>query len=351
MEQKRKIKKLNSEELAYFCNQLVLVLKSGINLNDGLIMMLDDTKDPLSEKLLKQLSEAVSDQKSLYTALSETDAFSEYFISMVKIGEMSGHLEKVLEGLSVHYLREANLKSSVKSAVLHPVLLLIIMSAVVAVLLIKVLPIFKDVFMQISSQLGDTSSSAIEFASDIGKVVLIVVGVIILLIFALYFISFSQKGKKFLYSFFSKLFFFRNLTEKMSISRFSSAMYLLLSSGFDSSEALDLGSNVIDNPAVKSKITACQEKVKNREAFAIAICETELFPPLYSQMIRISYKSGMLDSVWGQISEKYDNDVNESLNNMVSFIEPLLVGALTVIIGVILVSVLLPLLTVMSSIG
>lgn len=351
MKQKEKFKKLKSEELAYFCTQLSLVLKSGINLNDGLIMMLDDAKDPLSVNLISQISESINEQKPLYVSLEETDTFPKYFISMIKIGEVSGHLENVLEGLSVHYLRESNLKNSIKSAVMHPVLLLIIMSIVVSILLIKVLPIFNDVFVQINSQFSDASSSAIQFASQTGTVVLFIIGFIILLLLILYIFSFSQKGKKMLFSMFSKLFVFKGLTEKISISRFSSAMALMLSSGFNISEALSLGRDVISNPTIKTKVTACQEKVDNQEPFAKAITDVELFPPLYSQMIRISYKSGMLDSVWSQISDKYDNDVNDSLNNIVSFIEPLLVGILTIIIGVILISVLLPLMGVMSSIS
>ena len=283
MKQRDKRRQLNAEELAYFCTQLALVLKSGINLNDGLVMMLDEAKDDFSVSLLSKIAESVNSEKPLFVALEESKCFSKYFISMVKIGEMSGHLERVLEGLSVHYLREANLKSSVKSAVLHPVILLTLMAFVVSVLLIKVLPIFKNVFLQISSQFSNASSSAISFASQAGIVVLCLIGVILLLFLILYIISFSKKGKNFIFSMFSRLMIFKGITEKISISRFSSAMYLMLSSGFDISEALSLGVNVVSSPTVKEKIELCQEKVNNQESFAKAITDVAIFPPFYSQ--------------------------------------------------------------------
>ncbi len=351
MIKKEKVHMLDSEELAYFCTQLSLILKSGINMNDGLIMMLDDTKDAASINLLSMISDSINAQKQLHVALNETKVFPEYFISMIKIGEASGHLDNVLDGLAQHYNRETNIKNAVKNAVMHPVLLLVLMSVVVAVLLIKVLPIFKDVFVQINSQVGDSSSMAIGFATQTGVVVLFIIGFIILFFLGLYLFSLNVKGRKMLYGLFSKLFFFRGIFEKISISRFSSAMHLMLSSGFDTANALSLGQNVITSPAIKTKVSQCETKVRNNESFSKALTEVNLFPPIYTQMIRISYKSGMLDDVWGQISEKYDNEVNDTLNNIVSFIEPLLVGILTIIIGVILISILLPLMGVMSTIG
>ncbi len=351
MKKNETFKPLSKEELAYFCTQLTLIMKSGINLNDGLVMMMDDTKDPLSAALISKISASINDQKQLYVSLEETHAFPDYLVSMIKIGEASGHLESVLEGLSAHYMQEANLRTSIKNAIMHPLLLLLLMSAVVSVLLIKILPIFKDVFVQISSQLNNASSTAIQFATQAGVIVLIIIGAILLLILAMFVMSFSIKGKALLIKLFSRVFYFRGLSEKISIARFSSAMSLMLSSGFDNNEALSLGKNVVTNPRIKAKITTCEEKLDKNESFAKAITESDLFPPIYSQMIRISYKSGMLDDVWNQIADKYDNEVNDSLDNLVSFIEPLLVGVLTVVIGVILISVLLPLMGIMSSIG
>ncbi len=346
---KKKIKPFKSEELAYLCNQLSLILRSGISLNDGLVMLLDDVEDNYSRDIINQLSDSVNDQKSLYSSMQDVGVFPPYMISMIKIGESSGHLENVLTGLSEHYLREANLKSSIKSAILHPAILLVIMSAVIAVLIVKVLPVFKDAFVQIGAQYSSATSNAVKFASNAGIIVLIIIGCILAFALIMFAISYNAKGKKFLYSLFSKVFFLKGLSEKMSIAKFASATYLMLSSGFDNSESLSLSKEVVTNTKIKSKITECEKKVANHETFSGAIVESKIFPALYSQMIKISYKSGAIDDVWHQIANKYEEDVNSSLDNMVSFIQPVMVGFLTIIIGVILVSVLLPLMGIMTT--
>ena len=348
---KNKIKPFKSEELAYLCNQLSLILRSGISLNDGLVILLDDVEDSYSSEIITQLSESVNNQKSLYASMEDVGVFPQYMISMVKIGESSGHLENVLSGLSEHYLREANLKTSVKSAVLHPVILLVIMSAVIAVLIVKVLPVFKDAFIQIGAQYSSATSNAVKFASNAGMIVLIIIGCILALSLILFAISYSKKGKKFLYSLFSKMFFLKGLSEKMSIAKFASATYLMISSGFDNAESLSLSKEVVSNPKIKSKVIECEEKVANHETFSNAIIESKIFPSLYSQMIKISYKSGAIDDVWHQIADKYDDDVNSYLDNLVSFIQPIMVGFLTIIIGIILISVLLPLMGIMTAIS
>jgi len=351
MKTPNRIKPLKSEELAYFCTQLALILKSGVNLNDGLLMLLDDTEDASALNLISKIIETIELEKPLFVALENTGAFSNYFISMVKIGEITGHLDDVLSGLASYYERESNIKAAIKGAIMHPLILLFMMSAVIGILILKVLPIFKQVFIQLGSQMSSTSAAAIEFASSTGMFVLCAIGIIILSFVVFYIISFSAKGKFFIYNFFSKFIVFKSLLEKLSICYFSSAMSLMLSSGVETSEALDLGAEVVSNKKLATKIAVCQEKVRNHEPFAQAITEVGIFPLLYSQMIKISYKTGALDTIWGEVAKRYDDDVSDSLNNIVSFIEPLLVGILSIIIGVILISVMLPLMSIMSSLG
>lgn len=346
---KKKAKPFSSEELAYFCNQLALILKSGISLSDGLVMLMDDTKDSYSKSIVKSVCESVNDQQSLFSSLENTKAFPAYMISMIKIGETSGHLENVLQGLSEHYLRESDIRSSVKSAILHPVMLLIIMSCVVAVLLIKVLPIFRDVFSQLDTSLADKTSSSMGFATTTGVVALIIVAVILILIAVLYISSFTVKGRKFLSRLFSKVFFLKGLSRKMSVAQFSSAMYLMLSSGFEITQALTLSQEVIHDDYVKGKVSECLEKVNQNETLADAVADTKLYPELYNQMLKISCKSGSIDDVWQQIADRYDADVNNSLESAVSFIEPFLVALLTIIIGAVLISVLVPLMGIMTA--
>lgn len=345
------VKALNAEELSYFCTQLALILKSGVTLRDGLCILLDDTIDERAVSLLSQLSTVIDDEKPLYIAMESTGSFSPYFINMVKIGEITGRLDDVLESLATYYDREANLKVSLKGAIMHPLILLLMMSAVVGILILKVIPIFNQVFVQLGAQMHATASATIEFASTTGIIIISLIGALVVIFSVLAVLSINPTGKSFVFKLLSNFTAFRNLLEKVSLSRFCAAMSLMLSSGVETSEALELGAGVLNYKPTSEKVLKCYEKVKHHEPFAQAVTEVGIFPPLYSQMIKISYKSGALDAVWKKISNRYDEDVTDSLNSLVSIIEPLLVGVLSIIIGVILISVMLPLMGVMSSLS
>ena len=107
-----RIKPLSSEELTYFSSQLSLILKSGVNLSDGLMMLLDDTESEKAKNLITKISEVVNNENPLFVALEITGVFSSYYISMVKIGELTGHLDNVLDGLAIYYERDFNMKNA-----------------------------------------------------------------------------------------------------------------------------------------------------------------------------------------------------------------------------------------------
>lgn len=345
------IKPLNSEELTYFSSQLSLILKSSVNLSDGLSMLLEDNENEKAKSLIFKILETVNSEKPLYMALESTGVFSTYYISMVRIGELTGKLDEILDGLAIYYERESGLKNSIKGAVIHPLILIFMMSIVIGILVLKVIPIFKQVFLQLGADMPASSVSAIEFSTSTGVVMLCAIGVIILLLLMFYLLSFFPKVKLALIGFLSNFILFRGLIEKISISNFSSAMSFMIISGIESSKALELSMSVISNKKLEGKILSCHKKVLEHIPFANAIAEVGIFPSLYAQMIKISYKTGSIDVVWKEISKQYDDDVTVSLNNLVSFIEPLLVGLLSIVIGVILISVMLPLMGVMSSLG
>ncbi len=345
------IKQLTADELTFFCTQLSLILKSGVTIRDGLVMLIDDSPSPSAIKLLTDIVRQVENKKPLYAALESTKMFSPYFLNMVKIGELTGRLDSVFDGLAVYYQRESNLKNAIKGAIMHPLILLLMMSVVVAILILKVIPIFRDVFLQLGSQMSSASAAAIEFASTTGIVVLSVVGSVIVITLLLFLLTKFKKGKAFFFSAISHISYFGKLLERIAVSRFSSAMSLMMSSGVDTLDSLELTKGVISNKKVTGQIEKCFEKVKNHVPFSQAVIEVGLFPSLFAQMIKISYKAGSLDEVWHYISKKYDDDISDNLNNIVSFIEPLMVGVLSVIIGVILIAVMLPLMGIMSSLG
>ena len=143
----------------------------------------------------------------------------------------------------------------------------------------------------------------------------------------------------------------RRLADKIDSARFASVMSMMLSSGYDTSEALELIPGIITGRRMIDKIDRCRKAVADGKPFPTALEQAQLFPGIYGSMVRVGTKTGNLDTVMKQLAERYSGDVDESVNKAVALIQPAMVAVLSIIIGAILLSIMLPLMGIMSSIG
>ena len=342
---------LAASDISLFCSQTALILKAAIPMQDGMAAIQENIDSLEGKQLLKEIENSIAENGSLYTALSKTGAFPSYMVNMVNIGEKSGKLDNVMEALALYYDREDTLKKRVKSAVLYPFILILMMAAVIAILVIKVLPIFNQVFQDLGSDVSTSSAAVMSVGIAIGKYAFVVILVLAVLVVVGIIFAKTKKGAEVFTDLLSSFAVTRKLSGKIAAARFASVMSMLISSGYDTSEALDLVPKVMNNKTVISKIEKCKAGISAGSSFAQAITDAHMFPGIYSSMIHIGAKTGNLDTVMEKLAGLYDEDVDTSINNAVSVIEPVMVGVLSVIIGSILLSVMLPLMGIMSSIG
>ena len=128
-------------------------------------------------------------------------------------------------------------------------------------------------------------------------------------------------------------------------------MTLMIKSGVDTTESLEYVQDVIISKKIKQKISRCYQDVLDNKGFVESIINEKIFPSMCNQMLKVSYKSGAYEKAWEKISKQYEKDVNESLSDIVQSIEPFMVTIMTIVIGAILISVMLPLMGIMTSIG
>jgi type IV pilus assembly protein PilC len=139
--------------------------------------------------------------------------------------------------------------------------------------------------------------------------------------------------------------------KKITAYRFSSAMSLLLNSGMNVDSSIDMLLDIVEEPVLKNKIQLCKDSMKSGESFLDSVNKLSLFNSMQMQMLRMGQKIGEMDVVMNKLTDIYENEAEQAINNTVSLIEPMLVGILSVLIGMILISVMLPLMNIMSSIG
>ncbi|MEI8216909.1 MAG: type II secretion system F family protein [Eubacteriales bacterium] len=347
IKRQKRSKQLTARELSVFCDQISIILKSGLPLHHGLGLLCENVSDSWLQGILKFIANDVTDNKTLYSAIQNTGAFPEYVGNMINIGSESGKLDDAMQALSEFYSREADLKENIKSAVVYPTILILMMTLVMMVLSIKVLPIFSEVFKSLGTTMSPFAVNIMNIGMALGKYSFIILGILALILLIIFISSKTEKGLKFFSGFLSR----GKLSEKISLSRFTSSMAMMLASGLDTEHAMELSTSVIGNTHIKEKVNSSILLIKNNTSFIDALYKSDLFPNFAISMISLGFKAGSLDIVMKKVADSYEEEVQSHLVKRVSLIEPISVGVLSVLVGIILISVMLPLMGVMSQIG
>ena len=345
----KRISRIPSEDISLFCMQTALILRSAIPLQDGLSAIGEGLPES-GRQLLEGVEARYLETGSFSEALGAAGAFPEYMVHMVEIGEKAGKLEEVMTSLGEYYQRDAQLKKQIRSAVAYPMVSVLLMTAVIGVLVIKVLPIFRSVFESLGTGTGATEA-VLRAGSGFGMGALFFLCAVIVLAAAGLAISGAEKGKALFAKLFASLRPTRRLSRKISAARFASVMSMLLSSGYHTEEALELIPSVLPDPVMAGKVRKLRERLEAGESISDAIQAEEIFPGLHARMVGIGFRTGALDEVMKRLAGLYEEEANDAIQAAVGVIEPVMVGILSLVIGAILLSVMLPLLGIMSAIG
>ncbi|MBQ8279791.1 MAG: type II secretion system F family protein [Roseburia sp.] len=336
-------KLLGNLEIAAFCEQVAMVISAGIPAYEGISILMADAVDKETEDLLRRIYEPLEIGSTFHDALAESKAFPQYVLDMVEIGELSGKLEDVLHSLNLYYEREESIKSSIKSAVTYPLIMIAIMVTVVLVLVAKVLPIFNQIYTELGSGLTGFPLVMMHFSNALNTYAPVVLTFIILLVIATFLYTRTNSFRLFIQR--------QRLAMNTASSRFANCMTMAISSGLDTSQGLDMAERLVDNPYMKARIQKCKELVEEGFSFADAILATKIFTKTYATLLNIGFRTGSLEKVMDKIFREYEDNIDYEINRFVSRLEPALVIVLSVIIGFILLSFLLPLIGIMASIG
>ena len=345
------MKKLTPDETSYFCEQLAQMRGAGMQLGDGLEILCEDLDDKRIMTVCKALRTRLNNGDTLAKAMEQSGVFPEYSIKMARIGEMTGQLENVLNGLSEYYADRAEIRRTVRSAVLHPMMLLVMMMVVIIVLVTLVMPMFGDIFRQFDSSVTAAVQQSMDTAYMIGAVILVVLPVIIILAALIALLSYIPAFKRGSNAFLAAFPFTRRMSRRFSLAKISGAMSMMVSAGIAPDEMLDYAATLIDDKKLAKTLRKCREKVLGGEYFADVISTSGIFPAMYSRSLKIAYSSGAFEQSWKKLSEKCTDSAMETAAGLVSFIEPAIVILLTTMIGAILLSVMIPLMNIMSVMG
>jgi type IV pilus assembly protein PilC len=349
----RKISFISLDEKIGFVENLGIMLKAGIAISKALQILVKQSKNLRFKNVLSEVYSKVEAGKSLSDALSDyPNVFSDIVINMIRVGELSGNLEKSLEYLSIQLHREADLKSKVKGAMIYPSVIVSAMFLIGLFLAIFVLPKLTSIFKDFGSDLPVTTKIVMaiaDFMSAHGITCIIGLGVFIGL-----FIAFlrSETGQRALDYFLLHFMIINPIVKKINLARFSRILSSLLKSGVPIVQGLDVSSNSMGNVYYKELVAGAASDVKLGKSLTDSLGkDTKLFPVLVVQMLQVGEESGTVQEILEQLAMHYEEEVDSTMSNMSSVIEPLLLLFIGVVVGFLAMALIAPIYSISQNIS
>jgi len=335
-----------------FCSELAMLLDAGLTSSDSIQILQEDESSKESRAVMQTIYDSLMMGNQFSAALIETAVFPKYMIHMVEVGEKTGRLVQTLNALSEYYERQTRLSVTIKNSILYPAILLILMIVVVLILIVQVLPIFNDIFSRLGTQMDPFAVRLMQFGGWLGSAavgIALVIGALFVLILTMWLVpairnSISQA--------FSNKFGGKGIFGKIASSRFVFAMTLGMASGLDTAESINIAAAVSGgSKAVDDKHKKCVNLMDSGKTLSESLCGAGILSLQDGKMLSVGSISGKADLAMAEIARRSDVDVRDSIDRIVGRIEPTLVILSSVVVGVILLSVMLPLMGIMTSIG
>jgi type IV pilus assembly protein PilC len=333
-------------DLVLFTRQLSTMIEAGISLVQALTALYDQC-DPKRQRNLRHIISDVTTRVQGGETLNESIAkhprvFDRLFVSMVKAGECGGLLAEILDRLAGFLEASARLRKKVKSAMTYPVIVICIAFAITTFLIVKVVPIFGEIFKDFGSKLPAPTQFLIDVSDFMrGEWYYLLLGAGGL-IFGLRFFLRSSGGKKFADRWKLKLPIFGPLIHKICMSRFSRTFAQLIRSGVPILEVLDIVGGASGNHVIETSIKGVSDDVEKGDNLSVALSKKSIFPPMMLRMVAAGEATGKIDTMLEKMADFWDEEIEAMLDALTSLIEPLLIVFLGVIVGGIVIAMFLP---------
>lgn len=341
--QPNKTAPLDSDELSSLCWQLSLLCRSGVPWSDSAGLLLEDAQSPRLRAFLTRLQPPLTQGLPLSDALAQAGEMPDYLLRMVDIGQAAGRLDQVLSALAQYYRREAETRDALRRAVTYPSVMACLIALIFLVLVVWVLPVFSQVFAQVGAGASPfwatllTNGSAAQTAA-IGLAALLVVGAVALLVL-------FRRGK-------GHVLLTRGATaEAMARGRFASAMSLMLQSGLPLDEALERTDELLSGSPLEDRFRDCRGRMEAGEAFPKAVETSGVLNGLQAGLLSAGFRAGAADEAMEELARRCQSEADDRLDRLLSRFEYALVLVLCLCVGLVLLSVMLPLLGVLSALG
>ncbi len=344
-------KMLKPEELIAFCSEMSLYLRAGNPVPECFYIFLKQEKPYIPKSSVVELYSETEMGTSLFEAMTLTGIFPDHLLSMVDAGERTGHLEEVFRSLASYYEGRRRTVNNLRSAIIYPAILLVITILVVFVILPEVLPIYNQAFAELGGVMPPFTFVLISIASAVGGAHWYILGVLgaILAYFAAVMLVPKLRGAFIARS--RARFYKRPTGKKLNSAFFISLLSLGVSGGLDMGETMKMIEAGFSDRFGPNAVTACRMDIASGTGFAKAVENAGLLNSVDSSILETGIATGNTDVVLQELALRTQSEADEALERSVGRIEPAIVLVMAVVVGVVLISVMFPLLGIMSAIA
>jgi len=335
---------VKAKSLQIFSRQFATMIEAGLSVVQALVVLEDQTSDVALAEVVTQLRYDVEAGLMLSEAMARhPKVFSRLYVAMVEAGEAAGILDIVLDRVAMQIEKQETIKRRVKGAMIYPILVMVFATCVLAAMLLFLIPIFVKIFAQLHGNLPVLTKIVVWASNAFRSYWYVIIPVMIMTPFVFRWWKRTESGRqrwdRFLLRIPMKI---GDTARKVTMARFSRTLATLVAAGVDIIKALEITGSAAGNYVVESALVTVRESVHAGEGLSQPLSENDVFPPMVAQMMRIGEESGELQKMLDKIADFYEDEVDAAVASLTAIIEPLMMIFVGAIVGVIVISMYLP---------
>jgi type IV pilus assembly protein PilC len=343
-------KKVKLKDLAIYSRQLSVLIDAELPLIQSLNILSEQTKNKYFKSVIESIRSDVEAGSTLNQAKRKfPNVFNDLYCNLVASGEQSGSLDIMLRRLAEFLEKIVKLRSQVRQAMIYPSAIISFAVLVVIFMMWKVIPVFANIYLELGATLPGLTAFVLALSRFVQNYIVFIFGGIFAIVVGIRFFRKTEVGRRLLDTFTLRMPLFGSLMEKVGLSRVTRTLSTLLSGGVPMLEALKITSSTSGNVIIESAIMTSRSSVAEGQSLTDSLKETGRFPFMLVQMVGVGEATGTLDEMLSKLADFYDEEVEASVSALLSVLEPILLIFVGGIVGVIIVSMYLPIFTLLGT--
>ena len=346
------LRSINLKEISILCRLFSTMIDAGLPLISCLDVLIEQTDNRRMKKALQDVFKQVKEGETLSHALGDHPRiFPGLMINLVEAGEVGGVLDDVLNRLAIHFEKEHKMNEKIKSAMTYPAVVSGMAVLSVIFILTFVLPTFVQMFANMNKELPLLTRILLAISDFIRNYAPVILVGVMASAYGIKMTYRQEKYQKIIDGLTLRIPIVGMLSRKIGIARFSRTLSTLLHGGVPIITALEVVQKTIGNLIMMVALQQAQNSIKEGVALGASLAQSKAFTPMVIQMVTIGEESGALDKMLERIADFYESDVDDVVSRLSSIIEPVIIGVLGLVIGVIVMSIMIPMFDVITNTG